>query len=156
MRTLHEIKEYLAYLNQHIFKLQKFNLHPRYFYYQLRAVTWHVEDQAQRIIGLVPITKPELGTIYLPLPDKSEQEQIADYLDSQFETIDQAITRAQREIELMREYRTRLISDVVTGQVDVRGIEVPKVADEELLALVEDAAESDDVIDDELEAKIEE
>ncbi|MGC1954599.1 MAG: hypothetical protein WA970_18905 [Gammaproteobacteria bacterium] len=49
----------------------------------------------------------------------------------------------------MREYRTRLISDVVTGQVDVRGIEVPEVAEEELLALEEDIADADDVIDDE-------
>ena len=57
--------------------------------------------------------------------------------------------RLRREIELMREYRTRLISDVVTGQVDVRGIEVPEVAEEELPALDEDTAESDDVIDDE-------
>lgn len=56
----------------------------------------------------------------------------------------------------MREYRTRLVSDVVTGQVDVRGIEVPEVAEEELLALEEDIAESDDVIDDEGEAEAEE
>ena len=61
--------------------------------------------------------------------------------------ISQVISRAEREIELMREYRTRLISDVVTGQVDVRGIEVPEVADEELLALEVDTA--DVVIDDE-------
>lgn len=49
----------------------------------------------------------------------------------------------------MREYRIRLISDVVTGQVDVRGVEVPEVAEDELLALDEDSAESDDIIDDE-------
>ena len=140
--------DYAAYLNQHIFKLQKFNLNHRYFYYQLRAVTRHVEDHAHGIIGLVHITKPELGAIYVPLPDTSEQAQIAAYLDSQFETIDQAITRAEREIELMREYRTRLISNVVTGQVDVRGIEVPEIAEEELLALDVDAAESDDAIED--------
>lgn len=146
-------QEYPAYLNQHIFKLRKFNLH---FYYQLRAVTRHVEEQAQGIIGLVHITKPELGAIYVPLPDKSEQEQIAGYLDSQFETIDQAINRAQREIELMREYRTRLISDVVTGQVDVRGIEVPEIADEELLALDEETADTDGMIDDDGDMEVEE
>ena len=67
--------------------------------------------------------------------------------------INQAITRAQREIDLMCEYRTRLISDVVTGQVDVRGIGLPaeasaqagapEVAEEDLLALDEDSADSD-------------
>ena len=34
--------------------------------------------------------------------------------------IDAAITRARRRIELLREYRTRLIADVVTGKLDVR------------------------------------
>ena len=34
--------------------------------------------------------------------------------------IDAAITRARRQIELLREYRTRLIADVVTGKLDVR------------------------------------
>ena len=34
--------------------------------------------------------------------------------------VDAAMARVQREIELLGEYRTRLIADVVTGQVDVR------------------------------------
>ena len=34
--------------------------------------------------------------------------------------IDAAIDRARRQIELLREYRTRLIADVVTGKLDVR------------------------------------
>ena len=83
------------------------------------------------------------------LPPIKEQREILEHIQEKSAEIDQAITRAQREIELMREYRTRLISDVVTGQVDVRGIEVPEVADEELLALEEDTADADDVIDDE-------
>ena len=85
------------------------------------------------------------------LPPIKEQREILEHIQEKSAEIDQAITRAQREIELMREYRTRLISDVVTGQVDVRGIEVPEVADEELLALEEDTADADDVIDDERE-----
>ena len=35
-------------------------------------------------------------------------------------TIDCSISRAQRQIDLLREYRTRLIADVVTGKLDVR------------------------------------
>jgi len=83
------------------------------------------------------------------LPPIDEQQEILEHIQEKSAEIDQAISRAQREIELMREYRTRLISDVVTGQVDVRGIEVPEVAEEELLTLDEDTAETDDVIDDE-------
>jgi|MTBAKSStandDraft_2_1061841.scaffolds.fasta_scaffold38460_2 type I restriction enzyme S subunit len=83
------------------------------------------------------------------LPPIDEQLEILEHIQEKSAEIDQAISRAQREIELMREYRTRLISDVVTGQVDVRGIEVPEIADEELLSLNEDTADADDVIDDE-------
>jgi len=86
-------------------------------------------------------------------PAFEEQEAIVSHIERETATIDYTITRAQREIELMREYRTRLISDVVTGQVDVRGIDVPEVAPgddvAELSALDEDTAESDAVIDDE-------
>jgi len=90
-----------------------------------------------------------IGNLKFTYPPADEQQEILEHIQEKSAEIDQAISRAQREIELMREYRTRLISDVVTGQVDVRGIEVPEVAEDELLALEEDTAESDDVIDDE-------
>ena len=47
--------------------------------------------------------------------------------------IDAAITRARRQIELVQEYRTRLIADVVTGKLDVRAAaaQLPDEADEE-------------------------
>ena len=86
-------------------------------------------------------------------PPINEQADIVKHIHEQIAPIDQAITRAQREIDLMCEYRTRLISDVVTGQVDVRGIGLPaeasaqagapEVAEEDLLALDEDSADSD-------------
>jgi type I restriction enzyme S subunit len=90
-----------------------------------------------------------IGNLKFAYPPADEQQEILEHIQKKSAEIDQAITRAQREIELMREYRTRLISDVVTGQVDVRGIEVPEVAEEELLALEEDTTDADDVIDDE-------
>jgi hypothetical protein len=36
-----------------------------------------------------------------------------------------AISRLEREISLLREYRTRLVADVVTGKLDVRGVTLP-------------------------------
>ena len=90
-----------------------------------------------------------IGNLKFAYPSADEQLEILEHIQEKSAEIDQAISRAQREIELMREYRTRLISDVVTGQVDVRGIEVPEMAEEELLVLDDDTGESDDVIDDE-------
>ena len=62
----------------------------------------------------------DVGNQPLLVPPLAEQAAIAAYLDKQTAAIDAAITRARREIELLSEYRTRLIADVVTGQVDVR------------------------------------
>jgi len=56
----------------------------------------------------------------LPLPSPSEQSAIVRYLDDAMANLDKAIDAAQREIDLLREYRTRLIADVVTGKLDVR------------------------------------
>jgi type I restriction enzyme S subunit len=65
------------------------------------------------------------GTIkglLLPAPPVAEQEQIYQHINEATVTLDEAIHRAQREIDLIREYRTRLIVDVVTGKLDVRGL----------------------------------
>ena len=62
----------------------------------------------------------ELGSSVLLLPPLPEQTAIVRYLDKATAAIDTAIDRARRQIELLQEYRTRLIADVVTGQVDVR------------------------------------
>ena len=56
----------------------------------------------------------------LPVPPPQEQAHIAHYIERETADINVAIDRARREIELLSEYRTRLIADVVTGKVDVR------------------------------------
>ena len=58
----------------------------------------------------------------LPVPPLQEQAHLARYIESETAAIDVAIDRARREIELLGEYRTRLIADVVTGKVDVREV----------------------------------
>jgi type I restriction enzyme S subunit len=93
---------------------------------------------------------------FFPVPPLDEQRAIIAYISNRCTEISQGISKAERKIELMREYRTRLISDVVTGKVDVRGIEVPEVADAELLATDDGNAETDEVTDDDLETEAEE
>jgi type I restriction enzyme S subunit len=98
------------------------------------------------------INQDETKSLRVPVPHLSEQKVIVSYINKECLKIDCAITRTQREIELMREYRSRLIADVVTGQVDVRGIDVPEVAEEagtnEYLPLHdEDTADDDDLLD---------
>ena len=57
---------------------------------------------------------------YVAFPPLPEQAAIAAYLNKTTTDIDTAIHSTRREITLLREYRTRLIADVVTGKVDVR------------------------------------
>ena len=61
-----------------------------------------------------------LGSFPVPVPPLGEQAAIVEYLVKSTAHIDAAITRARRQIELIEEYRTRLIADVVTGKLDVR------------------------------------
>ena len=73
-----------------------------------------------------------VGGIFIGWPPEQEQTAIVKYLDKATATIDAAITRARREIELLNEYRTRLTADVVTGKLDVReaAAELPDEPDE--------------------------
>lgn len=64
--------------------------------------------------------KPKIQNMYIPLPPIQEQEQIVDYLDKESSKIDTLITKESKQIELLKEYRQSLISNVVTGKVDVR------------------------------------
>jgi len=79
-----------------------------------------------------------ISNVRLPVPRKDEQEAILSYIGLETKDLDDAIARAEDEIKLVREYRDRLIADVVTGQVDVRGWTPGPddvVTDEDLAAL---------------------
>lgn len=73
-------------------------------------------------VSIAHLTREKLVAVFFCKPPIEEQKTILAHIQAKTAEIDQAIIRAQREIELMREYRTRLISDVVTGQVDVRNM----------------------------------
>ena len=61
-----------------------------------------------------------LKNLWLALPPLPEQSAIIKFLDESTASITTALHRANKEIDLLREYRTRLIADVVTGKLDVR------------------------------------
>ena len=69
----------------------------------------------------VPHLSPEqIRAFSIALPSVVEQEAIVEYLRSRISDIRSAIYSGLKQIELVREYRTRLIADVVTGKLDVR------------------------------------
>ena len=68
------------------------------------------------------IAESKFSAFEVAIPPLSEQTAITRYLDDAIANTSSAIDRANREIELLREYRTRLIADVVTGKLDVREV----------------------------------
>ncbi len=81
---------------------------------------------------------------------RTASESLSD-LKHELAALNTAISRLEREIELLREYRTRLVADVVTGKLDVREA-AARLPDEAPL----DTAEDDADLSDETEAADEE
>jgi len=61
-----------------------------------------------------------VGLVKIPLMDIQEQQEIVDYLDKETSKIDKLVDIESKRIILLKEYRQTLISEVVTGKVDVR------------------------------------
>lgn len=66
-----------------------------------------------------------LAKHFIPIPPIEEQQKIVLYIKNRLYVIDEYIAKLKTEINYLQEYKQRLISDVVTGKVDVRGVEIP-------------------------------
>lgn len=75
------------------------------------------------------LTQDRLMAIRVSVPSEKEQLFILKWIKNNTQSLDLTISRTEREIGLIQEYRTRLISDVVTGKIDVRDIKIPDIAD---------------------------
>ncbi len=93
----------------------------RFMYYVLRAAAVGNAFNDGQLSTIMHLTGEKLRAHRFPFPSISEQLEIVGYLDKTTADIDTAIDHAHRQIDLMQEYRTRLIADVVTGKLDVRG-----------------------------------
>ena len=69
--------------------------------------------------GFLRLYTDRFGMIPVALPPREEQTRIMQGLEAELIELHAAISRVEREIDLIREYRTRLIADVVTGKLDV-------------------------------------
>lgn len=117
------------------------NENPRFFFYtMLNAVAIGSFNTDKST--LLHLTGEKLRRYRFPMPTYSEQCSIADYLDEQCGRIDKIANKINDEIALFTEYRIRLISDVVTGKLDVRGVTVPEYE------IVEDVSEINELPDD--------
>ena len=101
-------------------------------------------------------------SIAITVPPHEEQDKIITRAAAETVQLRIVIDRARREIDLLREYRTRLIADVVTGKLDIREVaarlpdevEEPELLDEAstLADAGEEAADDLNAVPDEAEA----
>ena len=72
------------------------------------------------IVTRSSLSQQVLGQLPVLIPSFEEQTQIVEYLDEKIQKIDSTIEKETQRTELLKEYRQSLISEVVTGKVDVR------------------------------------
>ena len=111
----------------------KFDYHQRvYKFSSFRGITgqffFHYFKTNLRFEALDASAKSTVDSLRLPLlqnfpvvlPPIEEQKSIVNWIEAESRPLDTALNRTEREIGLLREYRTRLVADVVTGKLDVR------------------------------------
>jgi type I restriction enzyme S subunit len=117
----------------------------RHFAYAMMALRSHLKTTF-RGSTFPSVTSSHLNNYWLPEPPSAEQGPIAQYIDDATASLNESIDRAMREIGHVREYRTRLIADVVTGKLDVRHLAPaePPPADEPADADLGEAIDDDE------------
>ena len=121
------IAPYDAYCTGELLVISSFNGDMRF----LRSVLLH--DQCLMLINsatygakMPRVNSETILNIEMPYPPYNEQVQIADYIERISIEKEKVIHNIEARIAALKELKVRLISDVVTGKIDIRGIEVPE------------------------------
>lgn len=93
--------------------------HPRWCYWLLRSIDKTVYAEKSAVPG---VDRKDLYEIAVSVPPGHVQMQVVEEIERDGAQFDSVAKRYQDEISLLQEFRTRLVADVVTGQVDVRAI----------------------------------
>ena len=104
-----------AYISMHPRK----NVNAQYFCFLFKTM-----DAKKLFHGMgtgirLTLSFAELKKQYIPVPPIDEQQAIVDYIEAKLSKIDSCMADLQAEIDYLKEFKQRLISDVVTGQICV-------------------------------------
>lgn len=94
------------------------------YYLQIPAVRNHFSSNVNIVIR-ASLSQNLLKTLPIVIPPENEQREIASYLDLKHTEFEKVIEITTKEIEELNELKNTLISNVVTGKIDVRNIEIP-------------------------------
>jgi type I restriction enzyme S subunit len=91
------------------------------FYYVFSGVVQDVIPLHNTGSTIPTMTQEAIGKLPFPYPPLSEQGVIAEFLDRETAKLDGMVGKVEAAVERLQEYRTALITAVVTGKIDVRG-----------------------------------
>lgn len=119
----------------------------RYLAYLFMSSFWRYQlRKSVNGVKVYSVTQKILKNAFVLLPPDNEQKEIVEFLDERCRLISNAVEKINEELVVLEELKKKLISDVVTGQIDVRDVEVPEF---EYVEEIEDPSEEDEETDDE-------
>jgi len=107
-----------------VFELIDKNCNPKYFLYLCQMCykekIFYAHGQGVSQLGRWRLQAKEFKNMTFPFPSYEEQSEIVKYIDSKIELIDKLLTETNKSLLKLKSYRQSLISEVVTGKIDVR------------------------------------
>ena len=106
----------------HIIRIKpnKFLIFPKFLIYLLNTLSYRSYlVSISETVTMTTISQDKIKDLILSFPPTSEQEHIVSYLDEKTSQIDKTIDMEKKKIELLKEYRQSLISNVVTGKINI-------------------------------------
>jgi type I restriction enzyme, S subunit len=108
--------------HQRVYKFSDFRrISGKFFFWFIKHHFIFVTEDQNSKSTVDSLRRPLIDGFQFVVPPISEQQQIIEYLDEQTQIIDTTIIKEQKRIELLKEYRQSLISEVVTGKQKVIG-----------------------------------
>jgi len=114
-----KLDEHLT-INPQMVVFKQININRKYLYYNFFLPNVNAEISISKIGGATPaISQEKLNNLWIIQPPIEEQKEIVEFIESKTNEIDSTVSKIEKEIELIKEYRTALISEVVTGKIKV-------------------------------------
>lgn len=125
----------------------------KYYAYLFKSPTWRYQIRKKvNAVKVYSITQQDLKDTFLLIPPENEQKCIVEYLDQICSKIDTLIENMYAKISELDGMKSVIISDVVTGKIDVRGVSVPEYehVDDVVEDENEDPTEDDNAVEEEV------
>ena len=96
---------------------------PKYLFFLSTIIPFNLLQESSAVPSM---TQDKLHNVFFTKPIKEEQNKIVKHIENEMDKMDLLISKANESIKKLKEYRQSLISEAVTGKVDVRDWQAPK------------------------------